>query len=174
MGSPISLNRTPVSFQTFTHTCPALQHGGLLGTPACTPTRHAAGAGSATYHQRTADVAGGRVSHLDKFSERSNRVTAIGVHCWLNGHRKGLEQFALVTGDEFPFEPPEHVVDNRLRVSNWLVNKAKVQAETVQSLLRHAQIRTTLDLYTQEDGDETQAARGEFLAALGTKSEAIQ
>ena len=46
----------------------------------------------------------------------------------------------------------------RHSLSNWLVNKAKVQAKTVQSLLRHAQIRTTLGLYTQEDGDETQAA----------------
>jgi integrase len=62
----------------------------------------------------------------------------------------------------------------RHSLSNWLVNKAKVQAKTVQSLLRHAQIRTTLGLYTQEDGDETQAAQGEFLAALGMKSEAIQ
>ena len=62
----------------------------------------------------------------------------------------------------------------RHSLSNWLVNKAKVQAKTVQSLLRHAQIRTTLDLYTQEDGDETQAAQGEFLAALGMKSGAIQ
>jgi hypothetical protein len=31
-----------------------------------------------------------------------------------------------------------------------------------------------LGLYTQEDGDETQAAQGEFLAALGMKSGAIQ
>ena len=62
----------------------------------------------------------------------------------------------------------------RHSLCNWLVNKAKVQAKTVQSLLRHAQISTTLGLYTQEDRDETQAAQGEFLAALGMKSEAIQ
>jgi integrase len=47
----------------------------------------------------------------------------------------------------------------RHSLSNWLVNKAKVQAKTVQSLLRRAHIRTTLGLYTQEDGDETQAAQ---------------
>src|SRR5664279_527864 len=99
------------SFLSLSLACP-------LRAPACTPARHAAIAGSAPHHQRTADVAGGRVSHLDKFSERANRVTAIGVHCWLNGHRKGFEQFALITGDEFPFEPPEHVVDNRLRVAD--------------------------------------------------------
>src|SRR5271157_2154530 len=96
---------------------------GFLRAPACTPARHTAVAGSAPHHQRTADVAGGRISHLDKFSERSNRVRAIGIHRWLNGHRKGLEQFALVTGDEFPFEPPEHVVDNRLRVANLRVSR---------------------------------------------------
>ena len=33
---------------------------------------------------------------------------------------------------------------------------------------------TTLGLYTQEDGDDTQAVQGEFLAALGMKSGAIQ
>jgi integrase len=62
----------------------------------------------------------------------------------------------------------------RHSLSNWLVSKAKVPAQIVQSLLRHAQIKTTLGLYTQEDGDETQAAQGEFLAALGMKSGAIQ
>src|ERR1039457_4027244 len=89
-----------------------------LRAPTCTSARPAAVAGSAPHHQRAADVAGGRISHLDKFSERSNRIRPIGIPSWLNGHRKGLEQFALVTGDEFPFEPPEHVVHNRLRIAD--------------------------------------------------------
>jgi integrase len=55
----------------------------------------------------------------------------------------------------------------RHSLSNWLVNKAKVPPKTVQGILRHAKIQTTLDLYTQEDGDETRAAQGEFLAAMG-------
>ena len=55
----------------------------------------------------------------------------------------------------------------QLNVSNWLVNKAKVEPKTVQGLLRHAKIQTTLDLYTQEDSDETRAAQGEFLTAVG-------
>jgi hypothetical protein len=33
--------------------------------------------------------------------------------------------------------------------------------------LRHAKIQTTLDLYTQEDSDETRAAQGELLTAVG-------
>jgi integrase len=55
----------------------------------------------------------------------------------------------------------------RHSLSNWLVNKAKVQPKTVQGILRHAKIQTTLDLYTQEDSDETRAAQGEFLTAVG-------
>jgi integrase len=55
----------------------------------------------------------------------------------------------------------------RHSLSNWLVNKAKVQPKTVQGILRHSKIQTTLDLYTQEDSDETRAAQGEFLTAVG-------
>ncbi len=47
------------------------------------------------------------------------------------------------------------------------MNKAKVEPKTVQGILRHAKIQTTLDLYTQEDSDETRAAQGEFLTAVG-------
>jgi integrase len=58
----------------------------------------------------------------------------------------------------------------RHSLSNFLVNKAKVQPKTVQSILRHSRIQTTLDLYTQEDGDETRAAQGQFLQALGMQA----
>ena len=51
----------------------------------------------------------------------------------------------------------------RHSLSNWLVNKAKVEPKTVQGLLRHSKIQTTLDLYTQEDRDETLAARENIL-----------
>jgi integrase len=56
---------------------------------------------------------------------------------------------SIVEGQRFGLHNLRH------SLSNWLGNKAKVQAKTVQSLLRHAQIKTTLGLYTQEDGDET-------------------
>jgi hypothetical protein len=55
-----------------------------------------------------------------------------------------------------------------------LINTAKVQAKTVQGILRHSRIQTTLDLYTQEDGDEARAAQGAFLTALGMPSGAAQ
>jgi len=37
----------------------------------------------------------------------------------------------------------------RHSLSNWMVNKAKVEPKTVQGILRHSRIQTTLDLYTQ-------------------------
>jgi integrase len=55
----------------------------------------------------------------------------------------------------------------RHSLSNWLVNKAKVEPKTAQGILRHSKIQTTLDLYIQEDGDETRAAQREFLNAVG-------
>ena len=48
------------------------------------------------------------------------------------------------------------------------------EAKTVQGILRHSRIQTTLDLYTQEDSDEALAAQGEFLQALGMRSERVQ
>ena len=54
------------------------------------------------------------------------------------------------------------------------MNKAKVDPKTVQSILRHSKIQTTLDLYTQDDGDETRAAQGEYLAALGVATRMVQ
>jgi integrase len=58
----------------------------------------------------------------------------------------------------------------RHSLSNWLVNKAKVEPKTVQGILRHSRIQTTLDLYTQEDSDEARGAQGEFLKAVGIHS----
>ena len=62
----------------------------------------------------------------------------------------------------------------RHSLSSWLVNKGKVEPKTVQSLLRHSRIHTTLDLYTQGDGDETRAAQGAFLREMGVASESVQ
>src|SRR5664279_5555168 len=93
----------------------------LLRTPARAPTRHAAVAGSAPHHQRATDVASGCISHLDKFTERSNRITAIGFNRWLNRHRKGFEQFALVSSQEPEFKPPRDVVHKRFGVADlWI------------------------------------------------------
>jgi integrase len=57
----------------------------------------------------------------------------------------------------------------RHSLSNWMVNKAKVEPKTVQGILRHSRIQTTLDLYTQEDSEETRAAQGLYLRTLGAQ-----
>jgi hypothetical protein len=54
------------------------------------------------------------------------------------------------------------------------VNKAKVEPKTVQGILRHSRIQTTLDLYTQEDSDEARGAQGKFLKAVGMRSGMVQ
>ena len=59
-------------------------------------------------------------------------------------------------------------------ISNWLVNKAKVEPKTVQGILRHSKIQTTLDLYTDEDLDEMIAAQDKFLDAVGFERETVQ
>jgi integrase len=62
----------------------------------------------------------------------------------------------------------------RHSLSSWLVNKGKADPKTVQSLLRHSRIQTTLDLYTQGDVDETRVAQGTFLREMGLASELVQ
>jgi integrase len=75
---------------------------------------------------------------------------------------------AIADGQRFGLHNLRH------SVSNWLVNKGKVEPKTVQGLLRHSKIQTTLDLYTQEDSDETRAAQGSFLSAMGMRSGMVQ
>jgi integrase len=72
---------------------------------------------------------------------------------------------SIVNGQRFGLHNLRH------SLSNWLVNKAKVEPKTVQGILRHSKIQTTLDLYTQEDSDETRAAQGAFLKAVGIVAE---
>jgi hypothetical protein len=52
-------------------------------------------------------------------------------------------------------------------LSNSLANKAKGERKTVQGISRRAKFQATLDLYMQEDSDETRAVEGEFLSAVG-------
>jgi integrase len=51
-------------------------------------------------------------------------------------------------------------------LSNWIADKVKVEPKTVQEILRHSRIQTTLDIYTQQDSDQTHAVQGQFLKAL--------
>jgi integrase len=62
----------------------------------------------------------------------------------------------------------------RHSLSNWLVNKAKENPKTVQGILGYSRIRTTLDLYTDEDLDEMIAAQEKFLDPVGFEKETVQ
>jgi integrase len=62
----------------------------------------------------------------------------------------------------------------RHSLSTWLVNHGKVAPKTVQGILRHANVKTTLGLYTQDDSSEMQAAQGAFLSAVGLGSRLVQ
>src|SRR5271157_836869 len=118
----------------------------VLRAPTCTSARHAAVAGSAPHHQRAADVAGRRISHLDKFSERDNRIRTIGINRWLNGNRKSFEQFALVTHQEPEFEPPRDVVHERLGVADlWISGPtAGLEPHVAEFFAKHAQWHAVL------------------------------
>ena len=74
----------------------------------------------------------------------------------------------LVKGQRFGLHNLRH------SLSTWLVNKGKVDPKTVQGMLRHSDIRTTMNLYTQDDRDEKQAAQGAFLSAIGLGSRLMQ
>src|SRR6516225_1681754 len=89
----------------------------LLGTPARASAGHAAVTGSAAHHQRTADVTGGRVAHLDDAAERASRIFTLG-NSQLNGHWIRPEQLALFASNEFQFKPAEDVINDGLRVAD--------------------------------------------------------
>jgi integrase len=79
-----------------------------------------------------------------------------------------LRMAAIKAGVRIPDGYRFGLHNRRHSLSNWMVNKAKVDPKTVQGILRHSRIQTTLDLYTQGDADETRAAQGAFLKALRT------
>jgi integrase len=59
---------------------------------------------------------------------------------------------------------PRHNLRHSL--SNWLVNQAKVDPKTVQEMLRHSKVQTTLDLYTQGDNDNKISAQDRFCGLI--------
>src|ERR1019366_801333 len=84
-----------------------------------------------------------------------------------------LRPAAIAAGVDIPKGKRFGLHNLRHSLSNWLVSKAKTDPKTVQKLLRHANVKTTLQLYVRSDNDETRAAQGTFLDAVGI-SEAIQ
>jgi hypothetical protein len=58
--------------------------------------------------------------------------------------------------------------------ADWLVNKAKENPKTMQGILGHSRIQTTLDLHPDEDLDEIIAAQDNFIDAVGFEKETVQ
>lgn len=57
----------------------------------------------------------------------------------------------------------------RHSLSNWLVNKAKENPNTVQGILGHSRIQTTLDLYSDSDLDAMIEAQDRYIGAVGIR-----
>lgn len=62
----------------------------------------------------------------------------------------------------------------RHSLSNWLVNTAHVNPKTVQEMLRHAKVQTTLDLYVQGDNDNKISAQDEFCGSFVDQDGALK
>jgi len=81
-----------------------------------------------------------------------------------------LRKASLAVGVQIPDGYRYGLHSLRHSLSHHLVNKARVDPKTVQGILRHSRIQTTLDLYTQKDPDEARAAQGAYLRALRTQT----
>ena len=55
----------------------------------------------------------------------------------------------------------------RHSLSNWLVNRAKENPKTVQGILGHSRVQTTLDLYSDSDLDAMIEAQDRYVEAVG-------
>ena len=113
----------------------------------------------------------GKQTHFVFPSLRSEGKVPVSASIFCNDH---LRPAAIKAGVQIPDGYRFGLHNLRHSLSNWLVNKAKVEPKTVQAILRHSKIQTTLDLYTQKDADEARAAQGVFLSAVGIKSEMVQ
>jgi integrase len=85
-----------------------------------------------------------------------------------------LRPAAIASGVEIRKSQRFGLHNLRHSLSHWLVTTAKVDPKTVQGILRHSRIQTTLDLYTQENSDQTRGAQGRFLEAMGMATATIQ
>jgi hypothetical protein len=65
--------------------------------------------------------------------------------------------------------PDVSFIEPRRNEQGWEQISSVFYVKTMGEMFtkRHAKIQTTLDLYTQEDSDETRAAQGQFLTAVG-------
>jgi hypothetical protein len=81
---------------------------------------------------------------------------------------------SLKAAGRVPLSASIFVVDHLRPAAKKAGVKIKVEPKTAQGILHHAKIQTTLDLYAQDDGDETRAAQGEYLTALGVGTQMVR
>jgi len=80
--------------------------------------------------------------------------------------RSHLRKAAIAAGVRIPEGHRFGLHNLRHSLSNWLVNQGKVDPKTVQEMLRHAKVQTTLDLYTQGDNDNKISAQDRFCGLI--------
>jgi integrase len=78
-----------------------------------------------------------------------------------------LRLAALKAGVKIPEGHRFGLHNLRHSLSNWLVNKAKENPKTVQGILGHSRIQTTLDLYSDSDLDAMIEAQDRYVDAVG-------
>jgi integrase len=78
-----------------------------------------------------------------------------------------LRPAALKAGVKIPDGYRFGLHNLRHSLSNWLVNKAKQDPKTVQGILGHSRIQTTLDLYADTDIESMIEAQDRYVDAVG-------
>ena len=56
--------------------------------------------------------------------------------------------------------------NRRHSLSHWLAHQGKLDSKTVQEMLRHGKVKTTLDLYTQGDNDNKISQQDRFCGLI--------
>jgi len=78
-----------------------------------------------------------------------------------------LRPAALKAGAKIPEGYRFGLHNLRHSLSNWLVNKAKENPKTVQGILGHSRVQTTLDLYSDSDLEAMIEAQDRYVDAVG-------
>jgi len=86
------------------------------------PTRQAPVAGTASYHERTANVAQRPISELDYVTECFHHAFTIRGARRVRWCRQRLEKLSLVTFQELQLKPAEEVIHDRRRVADLWVS----------------------------------------------------
>ena len=104
-------------------------------------------------------------------SMKMNGAVPVCASIFVQNH---LRPAALTAGVKIPDGYRFGLHNLRHSLSNWLVNTAHVNPKTVQEMLRHAKVQTTLDLYVQGDNDNKISAQDEFCGSFVDQDGALK